>query len=246
MTTLELFPELDWPEMESLTSWPTPTASDAWASELDRNGIVGKHNLGLGSAVRLMSSAAASHARTSRLQAKAQASKVNAQDYGASMPVLLANYDPLTRSWKTCQRSLEGGWTEFSETWPRSGTMRSGIAYQLQPLVRLIGGTESGLWPPPSATDYKGSVTSEVLEKRKSMTRGVRLPEQVMREQFPTPTTPRPHDSENTAGKFIPSQKQYDLTSAVAQNGGQLNPTWVEWLMGFPLEWSALKPSEMP
>lgn len=22
--------------------------------------------------------------------------------------------------------------------------------------------------------------------------------------------------------------------------GGQLNPTWVEWLMGFPLEWSAL------
>ncbi len=23
--------------------------------------------------------------------------------------------------------------------------------------------------------------------------------------------------------------------------GGKLNPTWVEWLMGFPLEWTALE-----
>ena len=25
-------------------------------------------------------------------------------------------------------------------------------------------------------------------------------------------------------------------------NGGQLNPTWVEWLMGFPIGWTELKP----
>ena len=28
------------------------------------------------------------------------------------------------------------------------------------------------------------------------------------------------------------------------QIGGTLNPTWVEWLMGWPLEWSDLKPLE--
>lgn len=28
--------------------------------------------------------------------------------------------------------------------------------------------------------------------------------------------------------------------------GGSLNPTWVEWLMGFPEGWTALEPSEMP
>ncbi len=28
-------------------------------------------------------------------------------------------------------------------------------------------------------------------------------------------------------------------------HGGQLNPTWVEWLMGWPLGWSELKPLEM-
>ena len=29
-----------------------------------------------------------------------------------------------------------------------------------------------------------------------------------------------------------------------AGNGGHLNPTWVEWLMGWPLEWTDLKPLE--
>jgi hypothetical protein len=28
-------------------------------------------------------------------------------------------------------------------------------------------------------------------------------------------------------------------------NGGKLNPTWTEWLMGWPLEWTDLKPLEM-
>lgn len=30
------------------------------------------------------------------------------------------------------------------------------------------------------------------------------------------------------------------------QLNGSLNPTWVEWLMGYPLGWTALEPSEMP
>jgi hypothetical protein len=101
------------------------------------------------------------------------------------------------------------------------------------------------LWPTPSATDYKGSVTGGALNKRREMKRGVRLPEQVMR-LLPTPTTTRPHDSENTAGKYMASQNQFDLAAAVASNGGQLNPMWVEWLMGFPPDWTALNASETP
>lgn len=34
-----------------------------------------------------------------------------------------------------------------------------------------------------------------------------------------------------------------DLATSV---GGQLNPTWVEWLMGFPLGWTDLNASETP
>jgi hypothetical protein len=33
------------------------------------------------------------------------------------------------------------------------------------------------------------------------------------------------------------------ISSAI---GGQLNPTWVEWLMGFPLEWTVCEPSATP
>jgi hypothetical protein len=61
----------------------------------------------------------------------------------------------------------------------------------------------------------------------------------------PTPTTPRPHDNEQTAGKYMPTQNQKDLASEVARDGGQLNPDWVEWLMGWPIGWTDLKPLAM-
>ena len=61
------------------------------------------------------------------------------------------------------------------------------------------------------------------------------------REACPTPTTPRPHDSENTVGKYYKGQKQKDLTYQVARNGGQLNPQFVAWLMGYPLAWSDMR-----
>jgi hypothetical protein len=30
------------------------------------------------------------------------------------------------------------------------------------------------------------------------------------------------------------------------EGSGQLNPTWVEWLMGFPLGWTDCQDSETP
>jgi len=100
---------------------------------------------------QLMLFAEASPAKTSRLRAKAPVSMGSVPDYGVSTPVSLANYDPNTSSWKTSQLCLEGGWETFSGTWPRSGMMRSGTAFQLLPLVRLTEETASGYWPTPNA-----------------------------------------------------------------------------------------------
>ena len=53
------------------------------------------------------------------------------------------------------------------------------------------------------------------------------------------------------SGKFGGKTHQHDLKYCnlrgqvlTPENGGQLNPTWVEWLMGFPLGWTDLEDSE--
>ena len=61
-------------------------------------------------------------------------------------------------------------------------------------------------------------------------------------QMWPTPTR---RDSRS----FLGVQHMKGWTGAeplVIQVGGQLNPTWVEWLMGYPLGWTDLNVSEMP
>jgi len=42
-----------------------------------------------------------------------------------------------------------------------------------------------------------------------------------------------------------PSEYKRNEIPLAAQAGGPLNPEWVEWLMGWPLGWTDLKPLEM-
>jgi DNA (cytosine-5)-methyltransferase 1 len=58
---------------------------------------------------------------------------------------------------------------------------------------------------------------------------------------------PTPMSSEYKANRQTRENHQNGLTQAVlaTETGGQLNPTWVEWLMAFPLGWTDLKPLEM-
>jgi DNA-cytosine methyltransferase len=100
------------------------------------------------------------------------------------------------------------------------------------------------LWPTPKASDAVMGMTART--KGRPIEKSTHLQTQVFlaeKKRWPTPVTPRPHDSENTAGKYMPGQKQKSLEGAVAANGGQLNPTWVEWLQGCPLGWTDLKDS---
>src|SRR5215207_6672722 len=64
-------------------------------------------------------------------------------------------FDPASQSWRTWQRCLVAGWEPFLETWPRSGLMRSGIAYRRAPLAPLTDETGFGLLPTPEASNTK-------------------------------------------------------------------------------------------
>lgn len=232
--------------------WPTPDASvfqltediDLWKERRAR--MKAKHINGngfgtpLAMAVRLdecpcqchtsMSSAAASPAKTFPTPARAQGSTGHARVFGQSTPVSLANYDPATSSWKTLQLSLLEDSAESLEIWPRSGMTRNGIAYQLQPLAPLTGAIDSGLLPTPTATDHKdGDYPS--ANARKSPGLGTLA-------TWPTPRT------SDTNGPGRHGDGGLDLRTAVAEQAtgtGSLNPTWVEWLMGFPGGWTDLE-----
>jgi hypothetical protein len=57
----------------------------------------------------------------------------------------------------------------------------------------------------------------------------------------PTPTA---RDWKSGKGKTQSEQGRTAGPSLAEVSGGQLNPMWVEWLMGFPLGWTDLEDSE--
>lgn len=99
-------------------------------------------------------------------------------DCGWSSAESSMKYDPDTRTWRTRQCSLLGGLAEFSETWPNWGSMHDGECSAHTMPAWTTCGSVSGLWPTPTASDEKGSVTPETARKRAAKSsRGVRLPE---------------------------------------------------------------------
>lgn len=110
-----------------------------------------------------MSSAVGSRAKICRWQESKLELTESAAAYGRRSLDWLARYDRALSSWRTsqvCFLALEinqaSGLGEFLETWPRSGSMRNGTAFQQAPLVPLSAVIGCGLSPGPCRTDFKG------------------------------------------------------------------------------------------
>jgi hypothetical protein len=172
-----------------------------------------------------MSLRAASPAKTLATQESEPVLPESAADYGLSSLDSFANYDPATSSWKTSQLCLDGEWEPYSETWPRSGMTRNGSAYQRQPLVRRIYAIESSLWPTPDASAANIGEPLAIAVKLWS------TPTATRRGAPADPTKKRPGGGGRTLARDL----------AAVGDRGELNPQWVEWLMGFPLGWTDLE-----
>lgn len=194
-----------------------------------------------------MSSLAASHAKTSALPGREQGSPANDQGSGVSLLGSFARFDPATSSWKTPQLSLLGGSEPFSETWPRWGLMRDGVCLeQMKPPSRLIAersrlsttAIESGSWVADRAPTP--TVCGNYNRKGASPNSGDGLATWV-KQRLPTPIV---HDSKHMAPSEL-NRKSPCLAAMVKwpgngqQPGGPLNPEWIEWLMGWPIGWTA-------
>lgn len=103
----------------------------------------------------LTSSAVDSPVRTSAKQGTGSALPANDPACGVNTLASFAFYDLASSSWRTSQTSLFEGLTEFSGTWPASGSMRNGHVFERPTPVLPTVENESLFWPTPTATDYK-------------------------------------------------------------------------------------------
>ena len=92
------------------------------------------------------------------------------------------------------------------------------------------------MWSTPTARDWKDSGPSQ--GKRKSPSLGTQV-------HWPTPRTKGMCGGSGAWNQLNKITTPEEVRQMGAGNGGQLNPTWVEWLMGWPLGWTDLKPLEM-
>lgn len=195
-------------------------------------------------------------AKTSALQDVAQAWEASAADWSEKCSDLSVSFDPASCSWKTCQPSAPAGQTLLPANWPASGMTLGGRLYQRLKSEPLIFGSDglpcfptptvcgnynragasanSGnglatfvrMWPTPTTRDWKSSASNLHGKNAQPLNEVVRW------------STPRASD----ASKGGPNQKfGAGGTPLPAQVGGQLNPPWVEWLMGYPIGWTELK-----
>lgn len=204
-------------------------------------------------------SAEDSLAKTSALPVKELDSQALEAVFGGNSTALLRKRGRSGSSRKTYQPFAVEDWTKFSGASLRSGTMRNGTVYPLPPLAPLTAGTESGLWPTPTAnSSNQCSVDAALKEAKRLHPQGrwtlmsqVAAMEVHGNRMWPTP-----------AARDWRGANGYDTTLNKLQNGirahldqlpnavqmaegkairGTLNPEWVEWLMGFPIGWTDLK-----
>lgn len=90
--------------------------------------------------------------------------------------------------------------------------------------VSLDNAVKMACWPAPTSRDWKDGSAQSCANVPPNGLLGRVV-------HFPTPTANR-RDGLQSHGVNVVS--------------GSLNPTRVEWLMGFPLGWTALEPSETP
>ena len=90
------------------------------------------------------------------------------------------------------------------------------------------------LWPTPRERDHHPSHSPDYTGNfRTDLGSAVRM--------MPTPSA-----RDWKSGKASQATMEHNSRPLSEVIGGSLNPNWVEWLMGYPLGWTVLEPSEMP
>lgn len=154
----------------------------------------------------------------------------------------LAKFDRDSCSWKTVQPLFQEDSTEFLATLPAWGSMRNGELFP-QPIAALrTSGSESGFWPTLLASDGpNGGPNSRGSKGDLRLSAAVHTFPTLKARDYRTGDRP---EARRARLRRTGEWHSPDLND-VAAPGGQLNPPWVEWLMGWPIGWTDLEPLGM-
>jgi hypothetical protein len=204
---------------------------------------------------KLMLSAEDSHAKTYQQQEKEQELKDQDQVCGSTWRESLVKFDLNTLSWKTHRCLWEEDLEPSSLTLPKWGMMRSGVLWERIMSPLHTEETESGLLlPTPTCADATMGailndntkfITLKTGKLRKISNQGVSGSIGLARTvaMWPTPTChmSKEQDSPSEATRNTPSLTHLARGGDKTQSR-HLNPTWVEKLMGWPQNWTEVKP----
>ena len=194
------------------------------------------------------------HAKTSVQQDEAQELTESAAGCGEKWRASFTKYDLDSRSWKTHQCSLVEDLEPFLETWPQWGLMRDGECWEQRTLAQTIKGTEYGLSQKTlfqyganahAVTNFGASDTTNIPLNANvfQLMNGTLTPTQPL--MWPTPVKSDAMGSGRVGplkGGKMSSLKDY-LSKWHRLAYPPVNIT--EYMMGWPLGWTDLKPLEM-
>ena len=171
---------------------------------------------------------------------------------------LSKNSDRLGLLEKMLVDTLNSVSTPYSRTWKVKTTPQGRLVFQLLASVPNTKEKESGLWRTPDAysggsnlNKIKEALAEGHLKRKSGHTIQIRLADQVREPRlWPTPAAHEArlgYQRRDTGKKG--TQKSLSTIVIDTEGGrekttGQLNPTWVEWLMGYPTGWTDLSVSE--
>jgi len=184
-----------------------------------------------------------SHAKTSLLLDVETAWRESEAAYSSRSSASSRKYAPVLSFSRTFLRSAQEDLQGYCASWPSFGMIVGGqlsLPQKLEPHTKGTAG--SCLLPTPTAARYGTSNNGDPGDGRgKYATKGkLSLWSMAAKGLWPTPAA---QDAKNSTPP--PSQRNRDtvpgaLLRAGESPGGQLNPTWVEWLMGLPIGWTEL------
>ena len=161
---------------------------------------------------------------------------------------------------KTLVDTLNSVLTPLSKTWKMKVTPLGRLVFQLRASAPTTKEKESGLlhtWRTPdniaggsNLPGIKKALDQGHLKRPSGQPMQIRLQDQVREERLhPQPQKwPTPTANEDAAGR--PTGKMQKMLGnhpdVRGMGGGTLNPTWVEWLMGYPKGWTDLNLSVTP